>query len=158
MRFNDALIGAALLLLAASILFMTRNYPSMPGQHYGPALFPNIIGLGLGACGLVLVVSGLRRLREHPWLDFDEWTRTPGHLTDVALVLLGLVAYILLSDLLGFLVIGTALLTLWMVRFRGGKVLSSLVVAVIAALVIDYAFRRILLVPLPLGPLAGVIW
>ena len=30
--------------------------------------------------------------------------------------------------------------------------------AVIACLVIDYAFRRILLVPLPLGPLAGVIW
>lgn len=158
MRFNDALIGAALLLLAASILFMTRNYPQMPGQHYGPALFPNLIAFGLGACGVVLVVSGLKRLREHPWLDFDEWTRAPGHLTDVALVLLGLVAYILLSDLLGFLVIGTALLTLWIVRFRSGRVLSSLIVAVIACLVIDYAFRRILLVPLPLGPLAGVIW
>ena len=158
MRFNDALIGAALLLLAASVLFMTRNYPQMPGQHYGPALFPNIIALGLGACGVVLVVSGLKRLRLHPWLDFDEWTRTPGHLTDVALVLLGLVAYILLSDLVGFLAIGTALLTLWIVRFRNGKVLSSLVVAVIACLVIDYAFRRILLVPLPLGRLAGVIW
>ena len=158
MRFNDALIGAALLLLAASVLFMTRNYPSMPGQHYGPALFPNIIALGLGGCGVVLIVSGLKRLRLHPWLDFDEWTRTPGHMTDVALVLLGLVAYILLSDLVGFLAIGTALLTLWMVRFRNGKVLSSLVVAIIAALVIDYAFRRILLVPLPLGPLAGVIW
>jgi hypothetical protein len=83
LRFNDALIGAALLLLAASILFMTRNYPEMPGQP---------------------------------------------------------------------------LLTLWIARFRNGRVLSSLVVAVIACLVIDYAFRRILLVPLPLGPLAGVIW
>lgn len=158
MRFNDAVIGAVLLLLAATVLFLTRNYPQMPGQHYGPALFPNIIALGLGTCGLVLVFSGLRRLREHPWLDFDEWTRAPGHLADVALVLLGLVAYILLSDLVGFLIIGTALLTLWMIRFRSGKVLSSLVVAIIACLVIDYAFRRILLVPLPLGPLAGVIW
>lgn len=158
MRFNDALIGAALLLLAASILFMTRNYPQMPGQHYGPALFPNLIAFGLGACGVVLVASGLKRLHRHPWLDFDEWTRAPGHLTDVALVLLGLVAYILFSDLLGFLLIGTALLTLWIARFRNGRVLSSLIVAVIACLVIDYAFRRILLVPLPLGPLAGVIW
>lgn len=158
MRFNDAAIGAALLLLAASILFMTRDYPQMPGQHYGPALFPNLIAFGLGACGLVLVVSGLKRLRLHPWLDFDEWTRAPGHLTDVALVLLGLVAYILLSDLLGFLVIGTALMTLWIVRFRNGRVLSSLAIAVAAVLVIDYAFRHILLVPLPLGPLAGVIW
>ena len=103
MRFNDALIGAVLLLLAAVIFWLTRGYPQMPGQHYGPALFPRLIAGGLAACGTVLVVSGLRQLRRHPWLDFDEWTRAPGHLLDVALVLVGILVYILLSDHLGFL-------------------------------------------------------
>jgi putative tricarboxylic transport membrane protein len=109
-------------------------------------------------CGLVLVVSGARQLKQHPWLDFDEWTRAPGHLLDVALVLFGIVAYILLSDLLGFLLTSIGLLTLWMSRFRGGKWPSSLAVAVAASLMIDYAFRKVLLVPLPLGPFVSVIW
>ena len=91
-------------------------------------------------------------------LDFDEWTRAPGHLLDVALVLLGIVAYILLSDILGFLLASTGLLTLWMARFRGGKWVSSLGMAIVASLAIDYAFRKILLVPLPLGPFVGVMW
>jgi putative tricarboxylic transport membrane protein len=158
MRFNDALIGAVLLLLAAVVFWLTRDFPQMPGQHYGPALFPRLIAGGLAICGAVLVVSGLRQLRQHPWLDFDEWTRAPGHLLDVALMLLGILAYILLSDLLGFLLTSTGLLTLWMTRFRGGKWASSLAVAVVASLVIDYAFRKILLVPLPLGPFVGVMW
>lgn len=157
MRFNDAIVGAVLLLLAAAVLWLTRGFPQMPGQHYGPALFPTIIAFGLAICGLVLVLSGLRRLGSHPWLDFDPWTRTPGRLLDVAIVLLGIVAYILLSDLLGFLIISTALLTVWMVRFRG-RVASSLAIAVAASLLIDYGFRKLLLVPLPLGPLVGVMW
>jgi putative tricarboxylic transport membrane protein len=158
MRFNDALIGAALLLLASAIFWLTRDFPQMPGQHYGPALFPSLIASSLALCGLVLVVSGARQLKQHPWLDFDEWTRAPGHLLDVALVLFGIVAYILLSDLLGFLLTSIGLLTLWMSRFRGGKWPSSLAVAVAASLMIDYAFRKVLLVPLPLGPFVSVIW
>ena len=45
-----------------------------------------------------------------------------------------------------------------MTRFLGGRWLFSLGIAAAASLVIDYAFRKMLLVPLPLGPFVGVMW
>jgi hypothetical protein len=38
-----------------------------------------------------------------------------------------------------------------MVRYRGGAWLSSLVIALVAVVAVDWAFRRMLLVPLPQG-------
>jgi hypothetical protein len=35
---------------------------------------------------------------------------------------------------------------------------SSVAGALVAVLVIDWIFRRLLLVPLPLGPLTGIVW
>ena len=60
MRVNDAVIGAALVLFALAMIWYTRTFPAMPGQHYGPALFPVLIGIGLLLTGVVLIVSGLR--------------------------------------------------------------------------------------------------
>ena len=47
MRLHDSLLGALLLALAAALFAYTFTFPDMPGQRYGPALFPRLIALGL---------------------------------------------------------------------------------------------------------------
>ena len=46
MKFNDALIGAALAALGAVVLWHIQSFPPMLGQKYGPAWFPGLIAIG----------------------------------------------------------------------------------------------------------------
>ena len=158
MRVNDAVFGAVLVALSLAILLYARGFPGMPGQHYGPALFPSLIAAGFGLCGLVLCAQGARRLAAEGLIRLEPWARSGAPLFDAALILAGLAAYVLLSERLGFLVAGGGLLFVWIARFRGGRLVSSFAFALATALVIDYAFRRMLLVPLPQGPLTGLVW
>jgi putative tricarboxylic transport membrane protein len=157
MRINDSLFGLALLLLAGTILVMARSFPGMPGQDYGPALFPSLAGIGFGLCGAVLLLRGIPRLRSEGIVHVSEWAHGWGGLVDVALIVGGLVLWMLIWNVTGFMLGGTLYATALIVRFRG-KPLSSLAIALIVVIVIDFGFRRLLLVPLPLGPLTGIIW
>ncbi len=158
MRINDAVIGAVLALFALAMIWHTRSFPAMPGQDYGPALFPVLIGTGFLITGLILIVSGLRRRRAEPWLAGGEWLRSRRHLARFLAVIGGLVAYILVSGWLGFIPTALLLLFGWLVLFRDGKPVSSLVIALAVTLVVHYAFSQLLLVPLPLGILQPLIY
>ena len=141
-----------------AVLVVARGFPAMPGQDFGPALFPDLIGAGLAVCGGVLVWSGLRRPEFRGAVALGEWATSGGHVIDVGLVIGGLVLLIVLWDRLGFLIVATLFTGGLMARFRGGRALSSFAGALTACLVIDWLFRRVLLVPLPLGPLTGIVW
>jgi putative tricarboxylic transport membrane protein len=148
-KLNDAILGLVVLLGGLAIVLQARTFQPTHGQAYGPDLFPTIIGIGLMMAGLGLVVSGWRARLVTGWLD------TAGigtdRLIDAGLVLLVILAFIFLTDWLGFLLtagVGTFLL---MVRFRSGAWLSSAIVTVVIVLAVDWAFRTMLLVPLPLG-------
>lgn len=158
MRFNDSIFGAVLIVAALLLFWDSSSFPDMPGQDYGPALFPRIIAGGFALCGLALVVSGLRRLALEPLVSLDPWASKGGHILDVGLVVGGLVLLMALWDVVGFLIGATVYSSLMVTRFRGGRLLSSVIVCFIACLAIDLAFRRLLLVPLPLGPLTGIVW
>jgi putative tricarboxylic transport membrane protein len=157
-KFNDAVFGVVLLCGALALLLYARTLPEMPGQDYGPSLFPSLLAVGFGICGIILVAAGLRTRATHPLIELGEWARSGGHLLDIGLVVGGVALVIWLWDELGFLLAATLLGGGLITRFRGGRVLTSFAFALAAALVIDWAFRRLLLVPLPLGPLAGIIW
>lgn len=158
MRFNDAVFGVAMLVAAAAIFAVARGFPGMPGQDFGPALFPDLIAAGFVICGSVLIWTGLRSPEFRGAVALGEWARSGGHLVDIGLVIGGLVALILVWDRVGFLIAATVLTGGLVARFRGGKVIGSFVGALVACLVIDWIFRRILLVPLPLGLLTGIVW
>ena len=158
MRVNDALFGAALCLLALAILWQAARFPAMPGQSFGPALVPGVLAGGFLLCGLGLVVSGLRARGEGPLVAPGAWAREKGRIVDAGLVLGGLVALVALWDRLGFLIGGTLYTALLVYRFHGGGVARAVVVAAVACFVVDWGFRRLLLVPLPMGPLTGVVW
>jgi putative tricarboxylic transport membrane protein len=157
-RINDAVIGAVLVLFALFMIWHTRTFPAMPGQDYGPALFPVLIGVGFVVTGLILIVSGLRRRRTEPWFAGGDWLRSRRHLIGFLSIIGGLVAYILVSDWLGFIPTAFLLLFGWLVLFRNGKPVSSLVIALAVTLVVNYAFGQLLLVPLPLGLLQALIY
>jgi len=154
MRFNDAIIGLVLIAVAAVTIWLTRDFPAMPGQKYGPALFPTIIASGLGLGGLILVLTGLRS--GAPALRLADWTRDPRAVTNVIAVPVALLLYILVSETLGFLLTAIILTFALLVLFRRRPV-SSLVIALAAALVIQQAFTRLLLVPLPRGLLESMM-
>lgn len=150
MKINDALGGAALILLAAVILWHIQGFPAMPGQKFGPAWFPGLIAVGLGICGALLVASGARS--GDPLLVLAPWLGRARPLAGVAAVLGGLLAYVLLADKLGFHITGAALLLLWM-RLLGASWRMALGAALVATLVIHLAFYKLLRVPLPWGVL-----
>ena len=79
MKVNDAVWGALLLLLSAALLVHVQSFPRIPGQQVGPALFPGIIAVALGVCGLLLVVQGVLQRREGgeraAWVALEDWSR-----------------------------------------------------------------------------------
>jgi putative tricarboxylic transport membrane protein len=157
MRANDALSGFLLIAVAAAMIAYTATFPAFPGQRYGPALFPRLLGTGLILCGAALVVRGLAARRAGAaWLALEPWTREPGRLGAFLTVLACLVGYILLSETLGFILTATAVLALlfWLFRVRPLLVLP---LAVAASLTIHWFFGSLMRVPLPRGLLDAVL-
>ena len=142
--------GAALVALAAVILWHIQGFPAMPGQKFGPAWFPGLIAIGLAICGALLFRAGLRE--RAPLFAIPEWMQRQHGRRAVATVLAGLVAYILLADALGFHITGVLILALWM-RALGASWRVTAAVAVIATVLVHLAFYKVLRVPLPWGVL-----
>jgi putative tricarboxylic transport membrane protein len=152
MKINDAIFGAVFLLFGVVVLVHVQAFPKIPGQQVGPGLFPGLVALGLAVCGALLIVSGVRRRREHPWAETAEWMRTGRHLLAFAAIVGGVAVYVLLAQRAGFLVLAPILLWTWF-AVLGVRPVRATVVAVVATLVIWYAFYKLLRVPLPWGVL-----
>lgn len=155
MKLNDALVGLFLVALGIVILVHIQGYPLIPGQNYGPALFPGVIAVGLLGCGALLVLQGVRT--RAPLVALSDWVRNPVTLTNFLVVCAVLAFYALVASTLGFL--PTAALCL-MALFLKLKVRLgvALVVAVVASVVIHYLFYKLLRVPLPWGVLEPFAW
>jgi putative tricarboxylic transport membrane protein len=134
--------------LAVAILWHIQGFPAMPGQRFGPAWFPGVIAAGLGICGVLLVVAGVRQ--GAPWVALPDWISRRRPFLGVVGVLGGLVFYILAADKLGFHITGIALLAFW-VRILGRSWRMAAAVAVVATLAIHLSFYKLLRIPLPWG-------
>jgi len=161
MKLNDAVWGALLLLFSVVLFVHVQSFPTIPGQRFGPAMFPGILAVGLAVCSVLLVVKGLAARREGgeraQWLGFEPWT-TQGRYVVAFLVTIGVnVFYILTVDRLGFIVVGMLYLTalFWVYGVPRKWLLP---IALIVTLGIHYAFYKLLRVPLPWGLLNGIAW
>ena len=157
MRVNDALTGLVLIAFAAAMLAYTATFPAMPGQNYGPALFPRVLGVGLIGCGVLLIMQGARRWRVEPLLAFGDWARSRRHVTNFVLILAALLLFILAVDEVGFVPIAFVILLVLLIRLGTRPVLSA-AIALAATLVIHALFAKLLLVPLPWGWLQPIAW
>ena len=158
MKFNDALSGAALLALAAAILFSIQSFPMIPGQNIGPGAFPGLLAILLAGCAIALIARGLREKVAHePWIAPGGWLRSWPHIRSFLVTIGCLLFYILASNYLGFIpcaiiVLAAMFLTLG-VRHR-----LILPIAVVVTFCIHTVFYKGLRVPLPWGVLMPLAW
>lgn len=157
MKLNDAVFGLLLLMLGAAVLVIVQDYPTIPGQQVGPALFPGLIAVGLCIGGFMLLVRGWRARASVPWLLMGDWVRSPRHVLALVLLIASVLFYILVSQWLGFLFSAVLILTL-LFRVLQVPLARSVLIAVVAALVIHFAFYKLLRVPLPWGVLTPLAW
>jgi putative tricarboxylic transport membrane protein len=154
MKVNDAIFGALFVLLGVVVLVHVQSFPTIPGQQVGPALFPGFIAAGFVGCGALLIVSGVGNRATEPWYETAEWMRSGRHFVAFFAIVGGVAAYVWLANAVGFLIIAPVLLWIWFTTL-GVRGLAALVVAVVATLVIWYAFYKLLRVPLPWGVLTN---
>lgn len=157
MKLNDAVMGLFLTLLGLAVLWIVKDYPMIPGQQVGPALFPELIAVALCIGGLMLVFSGWRQRSTIPMLEWEDWVRSPRHVRALV-VLIGSVLFYMVAGLpLGFVLTSFLILTalFYVLEVPLGR---SVLIAVIATLVIHFAFYKLLRVPLPWGILLNYAW
>lgn len=155
MKVNDAIFGAIFLLFGVVVFVHVQAFPRIPGQQVGPALFPGLIATGLAVCGVLLIISGIRRRATQPWTETAAWMGSRRHVAAFSIIVLGVAAYVMLADVVGFLIVAPVLMWIWL-TVLGVPQRQSVVVAIVATLLIWYAFYKLLRVPLPWGWLQGM--
>jgi putative tricarboxylic transport membrane protein len=107
--------------------------------------------------GLILLVRGWQARVQQPWVAVEDWVKSPRHLMGFVVLVASIVFYMLVSEKLGFLICSTLILTTLfsVLKVPFGR---AVLVAVIATLVIHFAFYKILRVPLPWGVLTNYAW
>lgn len=153
MRLNDAVIGAVLFVLSLAVLWHVRDFPAIPGQPYGAALYPAVVAGGLAIASALLVLQGLRS--GVPMISVQASSQRG--LVAFLVTLGSLVFYVLLVDTLGFVVTSVAMLAALMGSF-GVRASRIAPVAIVATLIIHTGFYKLLKVPLPWGLLQPFAW
>ena len=148
MQRTDRWVGIGLALLALVVLWTARAFPDVPGQKLGAAFLPMIVGAGLLLCALGLIV---RSLRGKAYGDAGP-RAAPGseHFGSSLAIIAAIVAYLLLSERLGFLLVAPLCLLMVFRAFRVGW-LRALLWAIGGMVVVHLAFYKLLRVPLPWG-------
>ncbi|HET8745051.1 MAG TPA: tripartite tricarboxylate transporter TctB family protein [Ramlibacter sp.] len=157
MKLNDAVFGVLLMLLGTAVLVAIQGYPKIPGQPVGPALFPGIVAAGLCIAGVLLVARGWRARAQQPWLAWDAWVHSPRHVLALAVLLGSVLFYILAAEKLGFLIVAPLVLGALFLVLRV-RPLHAVGIAIVATLLVHFAFYKLLRVPLPWGVLKGIAW
>jgi putative tricarboxylic transport membrane protein len=157
-KLHDAAWGALVASLGVAILVAIRNFPAIPGQQYGPALFPGVIAVALLICGAALVYKGLSaRGPRARWIAFDPWVRSRPQVVALAVLICVNVLYIAVVERVGFVLTAIAYLSALFAVFRV-RVRWIVPLAVVVTLAIHYAFYKLLRVPLPWGWLEPLAW
>jgi putative tricarboxylic transport membrane protein len=155
MKVNDAITGLGLILFATAIFFFSQGAPTMHNSIFGAAFFPRILASLMGVCGIYMIAKESLARRGGgpgtPLFSVPDWARSRWHVSNFLLTIASLVFYILLSDIVGFDLIGTIILFVLFASLRKGRLGSSFVYALVGTCVIHYIFGHFLRVPLPWG-------
>lgn len=157
MKVSDAVAGVLFLAFGLAVIVAALGLPEMPGQPYGAATFPALIGAGFVVVSLPLIARGVADWRSLPGIVATEWGRSPRIVLRMALAVGMVILYILFSDRLGFTLSSFLVLMALFLAMRVG-LLTSVLVAIAATLVIQQAFGVLLRVPLPRSDVLGFLW
>jgi len=158
-NLGDRALGLLIAAFGIGVIYMALQLPEpMAGSHiaYGPGFFPVLLGIVATIAGVALAIvrPGIPGEEDTDGLSQAGRPRFAGP----ALVLLSMLAYVYLSDLIGFIPLAAATLAILLV-FGGMRLLPALVLSIVASVSIYFMFSKGLLVPLPRGPLqTWAIW
>lgn len=144
--------------LAVFLFLYAETFVSMPGVPYGPKLFPQIISSIMGAAALLMIISGVKNLKENPLIELADWAREAKTYVTLGSLVGGVVFYILAANTLGFLLTAVLMLAFMLTVTRGfARSKSNAVIAIIFTILIFTVFFYLLRVPLPIGTLERLI-
>ena len=156
MRFNDAIIGLFLAVIATMVLFHVEVFPSLPLHDVGPATFPSALAWVLLSCSAYLVFDGIRNRTTKPAVSLGSWAHNPRAWRRLALIPMAVLIYTFAAVPLGFIPTTMLVLFALVVDFSNGRWFAAAMISVIFTIVIYFVFVHILLVPLPPGILVGI--
>ena len=149
MRKVDRWVGSGLAALALAVLWSARAFPDVPGQKLGAAFLPMLVGAGLLLCAIALVV---RSQRGRAYAEDNARAAGSEHIGSSLVIIASVLAYIFLSERIGFLIIAPLCLMAGFLAFRIGW-RRALLWPVVGTAVVHFAFYKLLRVPLPWGPI-----
>lgn len=156
MRINDAILGLLLLGLGLAIVVISGTFPESPTTNYGPGFFPKLLGYLMAGGAVVLIVGGLRELRQRPLVQLDQAWLRPRSLADVLAVPAAGFVYVLVVEALGFTLTGFLIVGALLLLYRVRPPRAATVAAAVS-LSLVYVFTALLRVPLPRGPIEAVL-
>jgi putative tricarboxylic transport membrane protein len=143
-------VGAGIFIALGILIFLkTITFPILDGGHPGPSLFPRVLAILFIVFGGIVVLQGWRSARVKPE-DVPEEEGPPPNKFNPVLVIILIAAFIALAPTVGFVIAGTALMAILMLRLRV-SVLKSVIVSILLAAFIYTVFAKGLRVPLPIG-------
>ena len=155
MKINrEHVIGAVCLAIGATVLILTRNFPSGQGyvQLTGPAFFPNVLAFILLITGVIEIVVGVVQRATLPVLSFTVIGETlRDRQVQSVLIALGLmVLYVVFMKVIGFFTTSFIFLSGMMWRM-GVKIVRNIIYTVVLLVVLYLVFARLFFVNLPQG-------
>ncbi|OSP55394.1 tripartite tricarboxylate transporter TctB family protein [Pseudoruegeria sp. SK021] len=157
MRVTDLTLGILTLLGGIAIYLSAMNFQAIPGQEYGAGTMPRAVAFVTGLTGLYMIVEAIMSGNRGIGFRFAEWTRSGAALARVATVLLLILGYILVSPIVGFVPTTIVVLVVAMLTL-GTRLVPAVIVSVVATIVIQQSFGKLLLVPLPRSDFLSFLW
>lgn len=156
MKVSDFTLALVLLALAAAMTIGAMSFPPMPGQAFGPRLFPNLIAAGFAVCAVVLILRAAKAKQLKLAVVTPDWWNEPGRRGNLLILLGSIVAHTLLVEPAGFIVATFAMLVVLMKRL-GASWRATLFASFLGTAVTYLLFAYWLRVPLPAGLLNGIV-
>lgn len=157
MKFNDLLLGLLVLLGGVAIYVSALGFTDIPGQSYGAGTMPRAIAIFSGCLGLFMIARSLVEGARMPRLELATWVRSRRSVLSALVALVLIVFYIVAAPAIGFVPASLVVMAVLMLTLRT-KPLTAIAVSILACIVIQQAFGRLLLVPLPRSEFLTFLW
>jgi Tripartite tricarboxylate transporter TctB family. len=150
-----ALLGAIAVVVAVDTARI--RHTAVNAGVMGPQVVPTIIAAGLGLCAVALAIDVLRGGRAEPE-EGEDIDLTKGAHWPTLVGLAGIIlAAAVLMDVLGFVIVGALLFYGSALMLGSRRFVWALVIGVVLSVSTFYGFVLGLGVPLPAGPLTGIL-
>ncbi|MBP0617209.1 tripartite tricarboxylate transporter TctB family protein [Jiella mangrovi] len=157
MKFNDLLLGLLVLVAGVAIYVSALGFTDIPGQAYGAGTMPRAIALFAVCLGLSMIGRAVVAGARMPRLELAPWVRAPRPVVSALVAIALVVFYIAAAPAIGFVPASLVVMAVLMLTLRTRPV-TAIAVSIAACVVIQQAFGRLLLVPLPRSEFLGFLW